>query len=192
MKITSLQADKLVNLLLVNTLLGDFEPSSAMNIRFIETLRDPNSDITLSDSVLEIAAKALLYTIRFYEQGISLSYTKDGQVRGCANRQVVGSKRELTFAVQEILDTPQINAFLGYEEERIVVKLTDQDGNENTIADPSALRAYVAHRLINGVEMSSIHPAAIAAGVMLQRAIELNRQLDTTLDAALGNQSEGV
>lgn len=187
MKITSLQADKLVNLLL-----GDFELSNAMNRMFNETLRDLNSDVTLSDNVLEISTKTSLYTVRLYAQGISLSYTKDGQVRGCANRQVVGSKRELTSAVQEILDTPQINAFLDYEEERIVVKLDYQDGSENTIADPSALRAYVAHSLINGVEPSSIRPAAIAVGVMLQRVKELNRQLDITMDAALGNQSEGV
>lgn len=187
MKITPTQANKLIDLLLQGVREGN-----RIEARVSEALHDLENDVVMANNQLEVGNSTTSYTVKLGDYILSIGQYKLGKLRGCVNRDTDHSGRELALMVQDILGATQIRTSLAYEEERIVVKWTDQDGNENTLADQSALRSHVAHSLLNGAELSDIRPAAIAAGIKLQRAIKLNRQLDTTMDAALGNQSVGV
>lgn len=187
MKITPTQANKLIDLLLQGVREGN-----RIEARVSEALHDLQNDVVMANNQLEVGNSTASYIVKLGDHVLSIGQYKLGELRGCVNRDTDHSRGELALMVQDILGATQIRTSLAYEEERIVVKWTDQDGNENTLADQSALRSHVAHSLLNGAELSDIRPAAIAAGIKLQRAIKLNRQLDTTMDAALGNQSEGV
>ena len=187
MEITPTQANKLIDLLL-----GDFNDSDKLENRIARKLCEPYSDITLDGNTLWVKSGAAAHTVRIYNHGLSLGYYIGDKLKNTANRPTNCTAQELTLMVQEILEVERISVTLAYNNEWITVKATDQDGKECMFTSPEELREYVAHSLLNGVELSDIRPAAIEVGIMLQRAIKLNRQLDTTMDAALGNQSVGV
>ena len=187
MKISTAQANKLIDLLLRGVREGN-----RIEARMSEALHDLQNDVVMANNQLEVGNSTASYIVKLGDRVLSIGQYKLGELRGCVNRDTDHSGEELARMVQDILEAPQIRTSLAYEEERIVVKWTDQDGNENTLTAQSELRGHVARSLLNGAELSDIRPAAIAAGIMLQRAIKLNRQLDTTMDAALGNQSVGV
>lgn len=187
MKITPTQANKLIDLLL-----GDFNDSDKPENRVARKLRNPNSDITLDGNTLWVKSDASAQTIKIHNHALSLGYYAGAALKRCANRPTNCTAQELTLMVQEILEVERISVSLAYNNERITVKATGRGGKECIFTSPEELREYVAHSLIDGTELPDIRPAAIEVGIMLQRAIKLNRQLDTTMDAALGNQSEGV
>lgn len=187
MEITPTQANKLIDLLL-----GDFNDSDKLENRIARKLCEPYSDITLDGNTLWVKSGAAAHTIKIYNHALSLGYYIDDKLKNSANRPTNCTAQELTLMVQEILEVERISVTLAYNNEWITVKATDQDGKECMFTSPEELREYVAHSLLNGAELSDIRPAAIEVGIMLQRAIKLNRQLATTMDAALGNQSEGV